>query len=76
MFWIPAPATPQAPAVAETVPSAATWRQRVLEPPAEETMRLVVEAVLKVCVPVHTFAVVVPNASAKCEPEVPSPVSG
>jgi hypothetical protein len=43
----PAP-VPQAAAVAESVPSAPTWRQRVPTPPAEETMRFVVDAVERI----------------------------
>ena len=39
------PPVPHALALAETVPSAPTWRQRVPEPPAEETRRFVVDAV-------------------------------
>jgi hypothetical protein len=39
---------PQAAAVAESVPSAPTWRQRVPVPPADERMRFVVEAVERI----------------------------
>ena len=44
-FCIPAPATPQAPAVAEMVPSVANCAQRVPAPPADETVRFDVDAV-------------------------------
>lgn len=38
------PPEPQAEALAEIVPSAPNWAQRVPEPPAEDTIRFVVEA--------------------------------
>ena len=44
----PPPPAPHAAAVALKVPSGPTWTQRVPVPPAEESMRLVVEAVVAV----------------------------
>ena len=41
----PPPPVPHALAFAETVPSAPTCRQRVHEPPTDDTMRFVVDAV-------------------------------
>ncbi len=46
---------PQADALADTVPSAPTWRQRVPVPAAEETMRFVVEAVVAVIIVVEAY---------------------
>ena len=42
---VPPSPVPHADALAETVPEESVWRHRVPEPPAEETMRLVVDAV-------------------------------
>ena len=46
---------PHAEALAVTVPSAPTWRQRVPVPPADETTRLVVEAVVAVMAVVEAY---------------------
>ena len=56
---------PQAEALAVTVPSGPTWRQRVPVPPAEETIRLVVEAVTDVSMVVEAYG----------KEEVPMPVT-
>jgi hypothetical protein len=49
---------PHADAFAETVPSAPTSRQRVPEPPAEETMRFVDEAVVAEIIVVLAYGMV------------------
>src|SRR4051812_16785521 len=54
---------PQPDAVAETVPSVATCKQRVPVPPAEETMRFVVDAFVEV--------IAVVEANGRIEAEVP-----
>jgi len=61
------PPEPQAEALAETVPSVPTWRQRVPVPPKPETIRLVVEAVVAV--------IMVVDAYGKVEAPMPVTVS-
>lgn len=55
LLELPPPPVPQAEALADTVPSELTWRQRVDAPPRPETMRLVVEAVVAVMAVVEAY---------------------